>query len=345
MFGPHATRLTRVDWTKYATAALNPSSGQEPTAEQLKQAIMGMATGFRQFTEELAQVLGDFDIPMKHRAPLILSGYESDAPGVSPDDDMEDFYPRQASISGDSYWDATNSEANGGLAAAFQGVVFFKPNVNNVVINQNNNVLNRIVIAGGNNAGIWFPNIFVENLYDLDGNPFASSTIPSCMLAMDSADASTQTWDNNTYTVGFTSGEEVETDSTVIEFDAGSSQRITLHVAGYYRVSYHIHASAGGTDADSAVETATTVVYNHTLAANVAKTVSVLNKIYKVEGTVSGTPSSIIGTAYFHAAAETLQHFAAETQITIRVTATGLTTGFKPVAEGCSFTATLFKRD
>lgn len=345
MFDKHATRLTRIDWTKYATDALNPSSGQEPTNDELRRAVMGMATGFRQFTEELAQVLGGFDIPLKHRAPLILSGYESDAPGVSPDDDIADMYPRQATISGDSYWDATNDEAVGGLAAAFQGVVFFKPNVNNVTINQNNNILNRIVIAGGNNAGIWFPNIFVDNLYDLDGNPYASATIPMCMVAMDASTASgTTAWTNSTYTVSWTDGEEVTTDDTVVDKVASSNQ-LQLKVAGYYRISYHLTASAGGTDTNSTVESATVAVYNASLAANVAKSVSVLNKVYKIEGTVSGTPSLIIGTAYFHASGETLQHFAASTELELRVTATALTAGFKPVAEGCSFCATLVKRD
>lgn len=172
MFDREATRLTRIDWMKYGLSALNPSSGQEPTNEQLKQAILGMATGFNQFAQELSQLIGGHDIPVKHRAPVALIGYEPDAPGINDDTAIEDTYPRIMSWSGDSYYDPTDGYAKGGLAGLFQGVVVMRPNVNNVNVNVGG-AQHNIVLWGQNGAGARFENLFITNLYNEDGTAFS----------------------------------------------------------------------------------------------------------------------------------------------------------------------------
>lgn len=181
MFDKDASRLARIDWTKYGLSALNMATGAEPTVEQLQQAIVGMATGFRQFTEELAQVLGGHDIPAKHRAPVALIGYEPDAPGINDDTDIEDTYPRLMSWSGDSYYDPDDDYAKGGLAGLFQGVVVMRPNVNNVNVNVGN-AQHKVVLWGQNGAGIRFDNIYADNIYDLNGNVWSAFPAGSVML-------------------------------------------------------------------------------------------------------------------------------------------------------------------
>ena len=178
MFDRESTRLTRIDWMKYGLSALNPSSGQEPTNEQLKQAIVGMATGFNQFAQELSQLLGGHDIGVKHRAPVALIGYEPDAPGINDDTEIEDTYPRLMSWSGDSYYDPDDGYAKGGLAGLFQGVVIMRPNVANVNVNIGN-AQHKIVMWGQNGAGLKFENIYVENLLDMDGNAYVTSSMPT----------------------------------------------------------------------------------------------------------------------------------------------------------------------
>lgn len=167
MFGPHASRLARIDWPKYGLSELNGVVDGQATPEQLQRAVVGLATGVRQLAEELASVLGNRDINLTHTGPVLLTGYDSGAPSVSPDDeDLELYRARQGSYSHDSYWNPTSSEAENGLAHAFRGVVFMQPAINNAVVAQNANAQNRIVLVGGHGAGICFENVYATNIYD-----------------------------------------------------------------------------------------------------------------------------------------------------------------------------------
>ena len=253
MFDRDAARLTRIDWTKYALSALNPSAGQEPTAEQLKQAILGMATGFNQFAQELSQLLGGPDIPVKHRAPLALIGYEPDAPGVNDDTDIGDTYPRLMAWSGDSYYDPADGYAKGGLAGMFQGVVIMRPNVNNVNVNIGG-AQHNIVLWGQNGAGINFENVYVTNIYDQTGSPWlnANTTIPYIKVGLGTSNPVAQTISaSTTLEVAWSNDFTVNTDSAVLSQDGAdpSYPNILLAVAGTYRIFYKINLSKSSTAA------------------------------------------------------------------------------------------------
>lgn len=182
MFGPHASRLARIDWPKYGLSELNGVVDGQATPEQLQRAVVGLATGVRQLAEELASVLGNRDFVLPHSGPVILSGYDSGAPTLSPDEtDLELYRPRLGAYGHDSYWDNTNEVAQGGVAGVGRGVFFWQPAVNNPVVAAGG-AINKIVHVGGLGAGIRWDNIFVENIYNHDGTVWSAFPAGSVML-------------------------------------------------------------------------------------------------------------------------------------------------------------------
>jgi hypothetical protein len=177
MFGSHATRLARIDWSKYgAMERTDP-----PTLESLQRENDGIRAGLRQLAEELANMFGNYDVPVSNRAPIISSAYHPSAPGVSAEEDeLDKFYPQMAGLSGDSYFDPDDSLVKGGQAWFGQGVHIFQPAWNNPNVAAGG-IRHKIVLKGGREAGICFENIFVDNLYDLDGNPWTggAATLPA----------------------------------------------------------------------------------------------------------------------------------------------------------------------
>lgn len=164
MFGSNATRLARIDWSKYGLGELVGTA--EPTPEQLKRSVIGLATGVRQLAEELANIMGNVDIPFTHRAPLISSNYLPDAPGVDPDEDeLDKFFPQGGWLQGDSWYDPNEDLIHGGLAGLFRGCVVIQPAILNPNIGAGN-AQNKIVLHGGQGAGIAIDNLYVTNIYD-----------------------------------------------------------------------------------------------------------------------------------------------------------------------------------
>lgn len=177
MFGSNATRLARIDWSKYGLMELAGTA--EPTNEQLKRAVMGLSVGIKQLAEELANCMGNVDIPLQHRAPFISLNYNPDAPGVDPDDEeLESFFPQVGTVSGDSWNDPSDGRIYGGQAGFARGVWIFQPAINNPNVAANNGQ-QRIVLKGGLGAGLCFENIYVDNLYDRSGNPFSTANLPA----------------------------------------------------------------------------------------------------------------------------------------------------------------------
>lgn len=164
MFSSNATRLARIDWSKYGRMEL--AGTNEPTNEQLKRAVEGLSVGMQQLAEELANVFGNYDLPLQHRAPFISSNYTPDAPGVSPDEDeLDKFYPQIAALANDGYYDDDDDQIKGGLAALFRGPVVFQPAINNPNV-AGGNAQNNIVVFGGQGGGACFENLYVTNIYD-----------------------------------------------------------------------------------------------------------------------------------------------------------------------------------
>lgn len=164
MFSSNATRLARIDWSKYGRMELAGTT--EPTNEQLKRAVEGLSVGMQQLAEELANVFGNYDLPLQHRAPFVSSNYTPDAPGVSPDEDeLDKFYPQIAALANDGYYDDDDDQIKGGLAALFRGPVVFQPAINNPNV-AGGNAQNNIVVFGGQGGGACFENLYVTNIYD-----------------------------------------------------------------------------------------------------------------------------------------------------------------------------------
>lgn len=249
MFGSNATRLARIDWSKYG--AMELAGVDDPTPEQLKRAVVGLSAGIRQLAEELANCLGNVDVPMQNRAPFISVNYTPDAPGVSPDnEDLDSFFPNIGGVAGDGYF-SDDGNVYGGQAGFFRGPLIFQPAINNPNV-LGGAAINNVVLIGGIGAGIAFDNIYVTNLYDrTTGSPITSaSTIAYIKVGLTTSAPAAQTIAAGaTLEVAWSNDDTINTDGTVLSQDGAdpSYPNIVVAVAGTYRVFYKIGVGKNNT--------------------------------------------------------------------------------------------------